>query len=304
MPAFDPDAFDDAFDADVGDLVPIGVTVMDHQTRAFRRLPEQFKKKTKIVALLRALVGPCASLELALQCLLTLRSVNTAVGAQLDVIGKLVGRPRNGVTDDDVYRRYIRAQIAANNSDGLIDQILTIAELVIFDDDARLRFRNEGTAAYVLVVDDVPVSAVVAKVLITMLRRATAAGVRGMLHTNAGPPEEAFEFLGSLPELDLEPLTANVNTVVRSRDSIPRTLAIALDGTGAGSLTNAGDAWTFHAQSGVTTVANFETAIGASSDLLLKTAGTGAHVFAAGDLLAATNLAPPIVGGRFSNADE
>lgn len=304
MPAFDPDAFDDAFDSTVGALVPIGVTVMDHQTRAFRRLPEQFKKKPKIVALLRALVGPCTALEFALQCLLTLRSVNTAVGAQLDVIGKLVGRPRNGVSDDDVYRRYIRAQIAANNSDGLIDQILTIAELVIYDDDARLRFRNEGIAAYVLVVDDVPVHPDVAKVLLTMLRRATAAGVRGMLHTNAGPPEEAFEVSGSLPELDLEPLTANVDTVVRSRDPIARTLAIVLDGTGAGSLTSSGNAWTFHAQSGVTTVADFETAINASSSLLVKTAGTGAHVLAAGDLLTATALVPPIIGGRFSNADE
>src|SRR5262245_2616348 len=57
---------------------------------------------------LRALLAPAASLEHALQQLLTERNVNTAIGAQLDLIGKIVGRPRAGVADDEIYRRYIR----------------------------------------------------------------------------------------------------------------------------------------------------------------------------------------------------
>lgn len=137
---------------------------------------------------LRAWLAPAPELEATMQAVLTERSVDTAVGAQLDVVGALVGRPREGVTDDEIYRRYVRAQITANKSDGIIEDILTIARLVVDDEDATFVLRNEGTAAYTLAVEGVAITNEVAAVLMKLLLKATSGGVRPILEYSTAPP--------------------------------------------------------------------------------------------------------------------
>lgn len=98
--------------------------------------------------------------------------------------------------------------------------------------------------------------------------------------------------------LDLDPLCANADTVLTTTDlagGATVTIQLTADGVGAGSLTRVGNAFTFHFASGVTTVANFETAVNAlaGADALIDvlTPGTGASILAAGDVLVATPLA-------------
>lgn len=92
--------------------------------------------------------------------------------------------------------------------------------------------------------------------------------------------------------LDLAPLTANCETVVEARSGGAAgnslTLALVADGAGAGSLTQNGNAWTFHYQSTVTTVANFETAIQASSMLQVRTTDASGTLASPGDTFGAT----------------
>lgn len=49
---------------------------------------------------------------------LTERALDAAEGVQLDIYGQLVGWPRNGVTDDDEYRRLIKVAIQLLRHDG------------------------------------------------------------------------------------------------------------------------------------------------------------------------------------------
>lgn len=104
--------------------------------------------------------------------------------------------------------------------------------------------------------------------------------------------------VGAKSELDLAPLTAVLETVVRAKvlgvigDDI--TLALVGDGTTTGQLNEtAYPAIVFHFAPGVTTVGNFETAIGAATYLEIKTLdGTPATVLTApADDFAATHLA-------------
>lgn len=67
------------------------------------RITEQFKDKPIIDKFIRLLIGEWAEMQIVLQDLQQLRSVDTAVGAQLDVIGEIVGRPRGLVTSDVFY---------------------------------------------------------------------------------------------------------------------------------------------------------------------------------------------------------
>lgn len=55
------------------------------------------------------------------------RFIGSAVGVQLDQIGRLVGEPRYGRADDAVYRRAIRLRIFVNGSSGRPEDIIQIA---------------------------------------------------------------------------------------------------------------------------------------------------------------------------------
>lgn len=152
---------------------------------------------TNAQRLIAALVGACQPLEQALMQLLLLRRVDTAEGAQLDVIGGLVGRARDGAADD-VYRRRIRAQIATNASDGRTEDLIAITDLVVYDDDALARVETTGAAAVVVHVEGVALDMSIAWILIEFLRRAVAAGVRVLLDTLTDTPDDSFTFEASV----------------------------------------------------------------------------------------------------------
>ena len=66
--------------------------------------------------------------DLAYQ-MLALRSVYTATGVNLDVLGKIVGQPRIAyAATDDVYRLLILVKILVNRSAGHLEELLTIIE--------------------------------------------------------------------------------------------------------------------------------------------------------------------------------
>lgn len=102
--------------------------------------------------------------------------------------------------------------------------------------------------------------------------------------------------------LDVDVPSTNVDTVVQAKlggaDGNSITLATVADGAGAGTLVEtAYPTIVFHYASGVTTVADFETAIRASTYLDVKTPGTAANVFTApDDTFGATALAGGIAG--------
>lgn len=136
---------------------------------------------TKAEDFVRALVEPFQPVEDAFQGLEVGHRVDDAVGAQLTDLGKLVGRPRDGVTDDDVFRRYVRAQIVTNGSDGLIEDLISVADLVVYDDDATYTIVNQGAACVVLRIEGIVLTSDLAELLLTFLRRAVAGGVRIIL---------------------------------------------------------------------------------------------------------------------------
>lgn len=146
-----------------------------------------------IEKLLACLIAPCQDLEDALQQLKTQRFVDTAAGAQLEVIGKIAGQPRLGL-DDDTYRRYIRARIAANNSDGTTEDLLNICELVVYDDDATYVLTQEGTATARLFVSGEFITGALAAILFSFLNAAKSGGVRIVLQWGESPLAELFQF--------------------------------------------------------------------------------------------------------------
>lgn len=101
----------------------------DYAGEAKDRLGSQFQDKTNISGLVEAIALPFQGVEDTSWDFLNDRSVATAVGAQLDIIGEIVGISRNGMLDDE-YRFTIYGQIAVNNSKGTIEDLVSIFNIL------------------------------------------------------------------------------------------------------------------------------------------------------------------------------
>lgn len=108
----------------------IATQITTHVQDGLGRLLEQYKNKANIQGFYTAFLQHIQQLENALFSLDAGRQLwngttTPAVGAQLDLIGEIVGLPRSGMPDA-TYLLFIFGKIAENNSDTTIPTILSI----------------------------------------------------------------------------------------------------------------------------------------------------------------------------------
>lgn len=142
---------------------------------------------------LRAVLGPAQDLEDTFQNLIINRRVDFAVGESLDILGRLVVEPRNGL-DDETYRRRIRARVATNDSDGLINEIINIVRLIMSKDTVVHVYNDVVTGGGNVRVHiiDPNVTGALATVIVKFLNDAVLAGVRVIVTVSQSEP--AFRF--------------------------------------------------------------------------------------------------------------
>ena len=169
----------------------------DHAAAAITRLPQQFRSKTddpnNIEKLLTASCASIQDLETVCQQVLTQRSIDTAVGAQLDVIGVIVYQDRNGL-DDETYRRYLRATIATHRSNGTVENLIRVADLVIFDDDALYTVEPQNYGTVRMRIENLAIDVGLAATVFTFLARTASTGVRVILEFGSGAPAGWFRY--------------------------------------------------------------------------------------------------------------
>lgn len=93
------------------------------------RLTYFFRDSEEVHGLLQSFLEEAQELEDKVNSLLNFRSLQTAIGDQLDDIGLLVGESRSD-RDDDEYRSAIELRISINNSEGTADEMLAILKSV------------------------------------------------------------------------------------------------------------------------------------------------------------------------------
>jgi hypothetical protein len=109
----------------------------DHVTRGVERLIERYRQP-KTSALLSSWLTEVQAVEDAFYQLLTERNIDTATGAMLDMLGRIVGQPRGG-RDDDTYRLWISARVLVERSSGTTEQIIAIADKLAGGNTVKLR---------------------------------------------------------------------------------------------------------------------------------------------------------------------
>lgn len=129
---------------------------MSDLEEALDRLPEAFKNKPNIAAILEALLTPWLDLRATFIDLLSLRTIDTATGEQLRVIARIVGqKPVSG--SELFFRSLARARIRANKSRGVGLDIIRIIRLAfetyalsIGNTTMKIQVVNTGTASFVV----------------------------------------------------------------------------------------------------------------------------------------------------------
>jgi hypothetical protein len=99
--------------------------MIDHVTRGLSRLPEQFKESENFKHLLQIFLEEIQEIEDTLEAVKFQRNIDNAEGVQLDGIGDILGKLREGMSDSD-YRLTLKVQQILNAGEGQYDTVLRL----------------------------------------------------------------------------------------------------------------------------------------------------------------------------------
>lgn len=162
---------------------------LDHCPEGLTRFLEVFKDKPRLETFLCIFLDQVQLAENALYELFTERTLDVAVGVQLDGLGDIVGQGRQDQTDG-VYRRFIRVRILVNRSDGKLEQLYEIVILAMGNDPV-VRIHEHYPAGMVVHVDT-PLEDLTGLELFGILHDAKGGGVRLFLVHTYSPSDETF----------------------------------------------------------------------------------------------------------------
>lgn len=163
---------------------------------ALARLLSQYQGSTKLQALISAFVQPIQDAEVALTGMNILRYLPSAQGAQLDLIGRIVGIPRPPGASDATYLNDIYGQIKINTSQGQPEQAIQTFQL--FTGATLVLLFEEFPAQVIINSEYLPPDQATANTLFAILDEVLPAGVRPD-EIVAFDPTDAFAYAGALP---------------------------------------------------------------------------------------------------------
>lgn len=146
--------------------------VLDHEIAGAKLLTEQFRRKLAVVALLKSWLGQVQLLEDQIEQLQVQRSLSTATGVNLDLLGAIVGQPRGG-RDDSQYRIWIAGRVLVNKSRGKTPQVIAIAAKLCGGDVELFEYQP----ATFIIRSHVPVAGNDGVEIAKLLKLAKAAGI-------------------------------------------------------------------------------------------------------------------------------
>lgn len=144
-----------------------------HTPLALSRLIERWRGKPNLAAILASYTDQLQLLENVLWDIVTMRLPDYAGTAQLDVIGKIVGEPRQGQNNAQ-YRARIKVQIRINQSFGTPKDVIEVLQLL---DPATFTYTEKGTAYFEITYLERPTGAALAQQIPKIISQTRAAGI-------------------------------------------------------------------------------------------------------------------------------
>lgn len=186
----------------------------DHVAKGVSRFIEQYKNKPRMEAWVTSYLLEIQAVEDAIYDVYTLRWLDNATGAQLSMLGQIVGQHNPGLSDAD-YKVLIRARIAVNRSNGKPDELIEILRLMAASTGANpilIELTENYPAAHVIqLISDI--GTVDPDLIFDMLTQADAAGVELNFVFSYDPPGEQFQFSAGTTATDDDVSTGFGNTI-------------------------------------------------------------------------------------------
>jgi hypothetical protein len=165
----------------------IVVPIKDHPEQGLALRIGQYKEKPRLERLFAVFLWQVQLLEDAVYDLLVKRFIDNATGAQLDLIGKIVGEKRLG-RDDDEYRLFIRVRVQINRANATAPSVLTVLAMLTAPTPA---FYDEFyPASFAIELADEPERD--PRQIFYALQDTRAAGVRCLLISATTTPNKQF----------------------------------------------------------------------------------------------------------------
>lgn len=103
--------------------------IENHADRGLSRFTSYFKDSTNLREFTRILLEEVQEVENMMISLMVERTLDSAVGAQLDQWGEVLGEPRAGQKDTS-YRGFLKARLLTNLAEGEIERLIEITHLI------------------------------------------------------------------------------------------------------------------------------------------------------------------------------
>ena len=104
--------------------------MVDHVTRGLSRLPHQFSESPRFRFLIQALLEELQEVEDALEEIKNQKNIDNAIGLQLDGLGEILGKRREGLTDTP-YRLALKVQQILNAGEGQYETVLDLWRILL-----------------------------------------------------------------------------------------------------------------------------------------------------------------------------
>lgn len=174
--------------------------ITDHAEQAVLSLAAPFWGKPRIAAIVHSHAIQIQEIEDCANAIIASKMLDNATGEQLAAIGRIVGQPNLGWTDE-IYKLYVRARIRANRSLGERSDTWAILQLLVPDGAGGALARVATLYPAAVRVDLDGVSEPVAEVVASMLSDALQAGVA--VHVVSGAPLASVFTYGAASDLSL-----------------------------------------------------------------------------------------------------
>ncbi len=174
-----------------------------HVSQGLGRLLTQFQGQPNFEGQLRSFLNQVQEIENMLYSLIVERYLTTAVGAQLDGIGRVVNQLRLGLDDAD-YLVALQGRIVANRANSRVEDIYFMFSVLLPGFTFELVEGIEASFTFIineaLTGSDPSLS-----VLSDQLQLAKGAGIRANLMAGGFPASNRFTFAsGSTPVVDAD----------------------------------------------------------------------------------------------------
>ncbi len=148
-------------------------STLGHVEVGLSRLIERWKNQPNVIAFLRSYLEEMQELEEAIWFVIFGRMPDYAEGDQLDQLGKIVGRRREGLPDE-LFRVFIKAQIRVNQSFG---RALDVIEIIQIVESAAFLLTERPIASMLVRFLETTASGYVSQAIVSLVKAGRAGGV-------------------------------------------------------------------------------------------------------------------------------